>query len=121
VKSFEVLIVENAYVYLWEFNVSPALAADFERYYGPAGTWAQLFSHSPDYIGTLLLKDTTVPGRYLTIDRWRNEDAYLLFRSAYAMQYAELDNECEQLTLDERSLGAFSELRPTKPPAGLPG
>ena len=113
--------MENAYVYLWEFNVSPALAADFERYYGPAGTWAQLFSHSPDYIGTLLLKDTTVPGRYLTIDRWRNEDAYLLFRSAYAMQYAELDNECEQLTLDERSLGAFSELRPTKPPAGLPG
>jgi hypothetical protein len=99
-------------MYLWEFNVSPALVADFERHYGSAGTWAQLFSRSPDYIGTLLLKDNTVSGRYLTIDRWRNEEAYLLFRSVYATQYAELDNECEQLTIDERSLGTFSELPP---------
>ena len=100
----------NTYVHLWEFHVSPAWAADFERHYGPAGTWAQLFGLSPDYLGTLLLKDNTVPGRYLTIDRWRSEDAYRLFRSTYARQYAELDNECEQLTIDERSLGTFNEL-----------
>ena len=102
----------NLHVHLWEFKVSTALTADFERHYGPTGTWAQLFSLSPDYVGTVLLKDSKVPGRYLTIDRWRNEEAYLLFRSTHAKQYAELDNECEQLTIDERSLGAFTELPP---------
>ena len=105
-------MVRNAYAYLWEFEVSQDLAADFEQHYGPTGTWAQLFRRSPDYIETLLLKDNAVPGRYLTVDRWRSEDAYLTFKSAFATQYAQLDNECERLTAGERSLGEFSELSP---------
>jgi len=105
-------IVRNTYTYLWEFEVSPELVVDFEQHYGPAGPWAQLFSRSPDYIETLLLKDNAVPGRYLTVDRWRSEEAYLTFKSAFAAQYAQLDNECEQLTVGERSLGGFSELPP---------
>ncbi|MGH8166635.1 MAG: antibiotic biosynthesis monooxygenase family protein, partial [Woeseiaceae bacterium] len=104
--------VRNTYTYLWEFEVSPELVADFEQHYGPAGTWAQLFRCSPDYIETLLLKDNAAPGRYLTVDRWRSEDAYLTFKSAFARQYAQLDNECEQLTVGERLLGGFSELSP---------
>jgi heme-degrading monooxygenase HmoA len=104
--------VGNAYTYLWEFEVSPEFVADFEQHYGPNGTWAQLFRQSPGYIGTLLLRDNAVPGRYLTIDRWHNEEAYLAFKSTFTTQYAQLDNECEKLTIGERSLGGFSELSP---------
>lgn len=115
--------MRNTYTYLWEFEVSLELVADFEKQYGPAGTWAQLFRRSPDYIETLLLKDKAVPGRYLTVDRWRSEDAYLTFKSAFATQYAQLDNECERLTVGERSLGGFSELSPDSSfsPNPLPG
>jgi heme-degrading monooxygenase HmoA len=105
-------MVRNVYTYVWEFEVSPDLATDFEQHYGPTGTWAQLFRRSPDYLETLLLKDNAVPGRYLTVDRWRSENAYLAFKSAFAAQYAQLDNECERLTAGERSLGEFSELPP---------
>ena len=111
-KSFGVLVVRNTYTYLWEFEVSPELAADFERHYGPTGTWARLFRRSPDYIETSLLRDNAVPGRYLTVDRWRSEDAYIAFKSAFATQYVQLDNECAQLTVAERCLGGFSELSP---------
>lgn len=104
--------MEDAYTYLWEFEVSPESVADFEQRYGPAGAWVQLFRRSPDYIETLLLRDSAVPGRYLTVDRWRSEQAYLAFKSTFATQYAQLDSECEQLTVSERSLGAFSELSP---------
>jgi hypothetical protein len=104
--------VENTYTYLWEFEFSPGLVADFEQHYGPVGAWAQLFRRSPNYIETLLLKDSSVPGRYLTVDRWRSKPAYLAFKSTFATQYAQLDSECEQLTVGERSLGAFSELSP---------
>ena len=104
--------MENTYTYLWEFEVSPELVADFEQYYGAVGAWAQLFRRSPDYIETLLLKDRAVPGRYLTVDRWRSEEAYLAFKSTFATQYAQLDSECEQLTVGERSLGAFTESSP---------
>lgn len=103
--------MENgSYTYLWEFDVSLESQADFERHYAPAGTWAQLFSGSPDYIETLLLKDSEVPGRYLTVDRWRSKAAYVAFRKAFASQYAELDRECERLTISERCLGEFHEV-----------
>lgn len=71
------------YAYLWEFQVDPDFETEFVRQYGPAGTWAQLFRQSPDYIETLLLKDNQVPGRYLTLDRWRSETGYLAFKFAY--------------------------------------
>jgi heme-degrading monooxygenase HmoA len=101
----------SGYAYVWEFQVHPDMAEAFERHYGPAGTWAQLFRNSPDYIETLLLSDKAVPGRYLTVDRWRTEAAHDAFRAAYSQQYEQLDRDCERLTSGERSLGAFAELR----------
>ncbi len=102
--------MQNGYAYLWEFQVTPGREAEFERHYAAEGTWAQLFHRSPSYIETLLLKDSAVPGRYVTVDRWRDEAGYREFRSAFAQAYAELDRNCEQLTVAERALGTFSEL-----------
>ena len=102
--------MEHRYTCLWKFQINPDMEAKFERHYGPTGTWSQLFHLSPDHFETLLLKDDAVPGRYLTVDRWRSEDGYRAFRSAFAAQYVQLDKECEQLTAGERSLGAFCEL-----------
>jgi hypothetical protein len=101
--------MQTGYAYLWEFQVRRGREAEFERHYAAGGTWAQLFHRSPSYIETLLLKDSTVAGRYVTLDRWRDEAGYREFRSAFAQAYAKLDEECEQLTVAERSLGTFSE------------
>lgn len=101
-----------SYAYVWEFLVPPDKEHEFELNYGPTGTWAQLFRESPDYIETLLLKDKAVPGRYLTVDRWRTETAHHAFRAAFSKQYEQLDKACEHLTVEERSLGSFNELPP---------
>lgn len=101
--------MEPGYAYAWEFQVKPGKEAAFEAHYGPAGTWARLFRESGGYIETLLLRDRAVPGRYLTVDRWRSEAAYLAFRSAFSRQYEALDCACEDLTAGERPLGAFDE------------
>ena len=98
------------YVLLWEFEVRPTAAVEFERRYGPDGAWAALFREAPDYIGTALLRDDGQPARYLTIDRWRSRQAYDAFRSANAGRYGALDEECEHLTTSERILGAFTDI-----------
>ncbi|HEX4954067.1 MAG TPA: AAA family ATPase [Thermoanaerobaculia bacterium] len=104
--------------YVWEFEVPPAHSAEFERHYGPAGTWARLFHQAAGYLGTLLLRDLTTPGRYLTVDRWRSEAAYRAFRQRFAQEYEDLDRRCEHLTTSERQLGSFTEPRgPAAPPA----
>lgn len=97
------------YAYVWEFLVRPEQVADFERAYGPQGEWAALFRRAPGYIGTLLLRDASEANRYLTIDRWRSEQDYRQFREQYAAEYRAIDERCERLTLQERSLGIYEE------------
>jgi heme-degrading monooxygenase HmoA len=101
--------MSKAYAYVWEFHVPLDLQSEFEQHYGPDGTWAQLFRRSAGYIETILLKDASTSGRYVTVDRWRDEEAFRAFRSSFSQQYEQLDRECERLTLGEQLLGVFTE------------
>lgn len=106
--------MSSGYSYLWEFQVAPEHQAEFERHYGPSGSWAQLFRRAPGYIETLLLKDHASAERYLTLDRWRDSAAWLAFQSEFADAYAELDRQCEPLTIRETSLGSFDSVGPQR-------
>jgi heme-degrading monooxygenase HmoA len=102
--------MDGHYASIWEFEVSASTEAEFRRYYGPNGSWVELFRRDPAYIEMLLLKDISVPGRYLTIDRWRSLEDYQSFRERVSQQYAALDDICEKLTIRETELGAFIDL-----------
>ena len=98
-----------SYTYVWEFRVSTGLESEFEQTYGPAGAWVKLFKQSLGYIGTILLKDKSLVGRYVTVDRWQDEKSYQVFRSSFSHEYEKLDRECGRLTNSEQLLGLFSE------------
>lgn len=101
--------MDRPYSYVWKFEVADDSIAEFERHYGPEGSWAQLFRRAPGYINTLLLKDRANQGRYLTVDRWQSESAFAHFCDTFAAEYEALDRNCEGLTLAEDLLGEFSE------------
>lgn len=90
--------------------MSPSGVAEFERHYGPAGTWARLFARSEGFIETVLLRDADDSLRYVTIDRWRSAAHLSAFRIRFATEYRELDADCEALTTEERNLGSFVEI-----------
>jgi hypothetical protein len=92
---------------VWEFRVAAGKEADFERHYGPEGTWVQLFRKAAAFIGTELLRDLDVAGRYLTIDRWEDLKSYDLFRDRFADEYSRIDHLLEALTQAETKLGIF--------------
>jgi quinol monooxygenase YgiN len=100
----------RGYVYVWAFRVAAQHRDAFERAYGADGAWTALFAEADGWLGTRLLADRAVAGRYLTIDRWRDEAAYRAFREHFAQRYAALDQDCEGLTEHEESLGSYSEL-----------
>jgi len=89
---------------VWEYDVPEGSVADFERVYGPEGRWAQLFSSSDGFEGTELFVSLSSPGRYLTVDRFRDEASWRRFETKHRDAYLELDAESEGLTLDEREL-----------------
>jgi heme-degrading monooxygenase HmoA len=95
------------FVILWQFDIAEEKIPGFEVAYGPQGLWASLFARSSEYLGTELLKDAYVPGRYVTIDRWRSEDAFRAFRAEHDPDYEELDRACDSLTGVETRIGAF--------------
>ena len=96
------------FVVVWQFAIAEEKVSAFEAAYGPEGSWARLFRGSPSYCGTELLKDAFVPGGYLTIDRWENEEAFRAFRRDRDSAYEELDRACDELTSKETRIGAYT-------------
>ena len=89
---------------VWEYDVSDSSAADFERVYGADGAWAELFASSDGFEGTELFASLSRPGRYLTVDRFRDEASWRRFQVDHRDAYEALDAESEGLTLGEREL-----------------
>jgi heme-degrading monooxygenase HmoA len=102
------------YLIIWEFQIKPGLAAEFELIYGSNGAWATLFRKSPEYLGTELVRDLARPGRYLTLDRWTSREALQQFKEENANDYAALDQQCERLTEAETFVGEFELTTPSQ-------
>ncbi len=98
------------FVIIWEFRIRPERRAEFERHYGPRGTWAELFAQDAAYRGTTLLRDARDGDLYLTLDRWENAAALAAFKAAHGARYGEIDAMCEALTLSERKVGEYEEV-----------
>ena len=96
------------FAYIWTYEVQEGREADFERLYGPNGSWAQFFRKSPQYLGTDLLRDRDKKGRYVTVDRWVSQEAHRAFVSEHREEFAELDGQGEKLTKNEALIGNFT-------------
>lgn len=92
---------------IWEFHIHPSRVAEFERNYGSDGAWAVLFRESKNYHGTILLKDSELTQRYITIDKWEKLEDFENFQLEFQKAYSELDSLCENLTVSEKMLGIF--------------
>jgi heme-degrading monooxygenase HmoA len=92
---------------VWEFIAREGKLAEFERHYASDGTWTQLFRRGAGFRGTALLRDTRLPGRYLTIDSWETAEAHHAMKEKFSREYAQLNLLCEEFTERETHLGDF--------------
>ena len=92
------------FVRVWEYEVPGDQVAAFTVAYAADGPWAELFARADGFLGTELYRDAALAGRFLTIDRWRNEADWRSFLQAFASAYHSLDAELEGLAATERSL-----------------
>lgn len=90
------------FVAVWKFIVNPEKAAEFERHYGPDGSWSELFRKAPGYIRTELYRGDS--GEYLTVDYWETPETFLEFKKAMGEEYAVLDARLEGLAEREEPI-----------------
>jgi catechol 2,3-dioxygenase-like lactoylglutathione lyase family enzyme/heme-degrading monooxygenase HmoA len=96
--------------YVWEYEVVAESVSEFIRHYAPEGTWTRLFRRASGYLGTQLYQDRRQPGRYVTVDHWRDEAGYREFRRAFAAEFEALDRTCAGLTRREAHLGDYERV-----------
>jgi heme-degrading monooxygenase HmoA len=94
------------FVIIWEYKIKPEYRQTFLNYYKSDGEWVRFFRQDENYLSKLLVlsADEEV---YLTIDRWRTEAAYQAFQQQQQSRYKELDEYCEQLTVEEKLIGKY--------------
>ena len=85
---------------------------EFERVYGPEGEWATFFREGRGYIGTELLRDIEIPGRYFVIDRWESREAYDAFVAERREEYMRRVDETGFHYDQELRLGTFENVWP---------
>jgi heme-degrading monooxygenase HmoA len=100
------------FLVLWEYEVKPGSEKPFEKLYGSAGGWAQLFRTDSHYRETRLLHDPARSNVYLTLDFWTSRDSYEKFLASHKTEYRSIDALCEILTVNERRLGAYELVAP---------
>lgn len=96
-----------SYDIIWTYDVDEPDREAFERAYGPEGDWAQLFSRGSGFIEVVLLADAAAPGRYLTIDRWRDEGHFEHFMAQHGEAYVALDGALTGVSGHGTRLGGF--------------
>ena len=94
---------------VWRFTAKAERIAEFEKHYGPQGTWAQLFARAGGYYGTELLREEGVPHSYLLWDMWDSLGDFDRFKKEHSEDYAALDRACEALTVQETKIGVFTD------------
>lgn len=94
-----------SYVIVWTYDVPAEQTDAFIAAYGSDGDWAKLFAKGAGFIGVELCRDG---GVFLTIDRWRSEDAFNAFQAAFGEAYRALDVKLAHLTRSQTRIGAFT-------------
>jgi heme-degrading monooxygenase HmoA len=92
---------------VWQYDVKEESRGKFELAYGPGGPWSDLFARSPGFRGTVLLRDTNNPRRYLTIDNWDSKDHHEAMLAEHNDKYSALDAAFHEWTDSQVEIGVF--------------
>lgn len=92
---------------VWIFKVRPEFLAEFQKHYGPEGSWVQFYNQARGYLGTVLLRDSAHENQFLLWDQWDSLHSFERYRRENDEAFNKLDRQCEAFTLEEKRLGIY--------------
>jgi hypothetical protein len=92
------------FVRVWKYHVPDDRVAPFTRAYAADGAWSELFARAAGFLGTEFYRDAARADRFLTIDRWQDEQSWQSFLIEFGPEYQALDLQLEGLAAAERSV-----------------
>lgn len=95
---------------VWQFDIDPGKAAEFERLYGADGEWTKLSRRSRSFLGSSFLKDIAHEDRYLLVEYWSEMVIYERHMAAFKTAVAGLERQRDRYVRRIEPLGVFSAL-----------
>ena len=93
-----------------EFLVKEEARVQFELAYGPGGAWSKLFARCPGFRGTIVLRDTKNPRRYMAIELWDTEAQREQVLSERKAEHSNLEASFADWTESQTQEGVFRVL-----------
>jgi hypothetical protein len=95
---------------VWQFDIHPGKAVEFERLYGADGDWTKLSRRSRSFLGSSFLKDIAHDDRYLLVEYWSEMVVYERHLAAFQGTVTDLERQRERYVRHIEPLGVFSAL-----------
>ena len=95
---------------VWQFDIQPEMAADFERLYGADGDWTKLSRRSRSFLGSSFLRDIGTENRYLLVEYWGEMVVYEKHLADFGDELQALERERERLVQRMETIGVFTAL-----------
>ena len=95
---------------VWQFDIQPKMAADFERLYGADGDWTKLSRRSRSFLGSSFLRDIGSETRYLLVEYWGEMVVYEKHLADFGDELQALERERERLVERMETIGVFTAL-----------
>jgi ubiquinone biosynthesis protein UbiJ len=95
---------------VWQIDIRPEAAKDFEHLYGADGAWTQLSRRSRSFLGSSFLRDMGSDTRYLLVEYWGEMVVYEKHLADFSDEVETLEKERERLVDRMETVGVFTPL-----------
>src|SRR6478736_6507349 len=95
---------------VWQFDIRPEAADDFERLYGADGEWTKLSRRSRSFLGSSFLKAMGSDTRYLLVEYWGEMVVYEKHLVDFSDELEALEKARQRLVERMETVGVFTAL-----------
>lgn len=95
---------------VWQFDVRPGAAEDFERLYGSDGEWTRLSRRSRSFLGSSFMRDIASETRYLLVEYWSEMLVYEKHLASFTTPLKVLEKQRAALVERIEAVGVFTAL-----------
>ena len=95
---------------VWQFEIQPGRADDFERLHGADGEWTKISRRSRSFLGSSFLKELANPRRYFLVEYWSEMFVYEKHLADFSDQMEELKAKRADMIVETVPFGIFDAL-----------
>ena len=95
---------------VWQFDIQPGKADDFEHLYGADGTWTALSRRSRSFLGSSFLRDIALDTRYMLVEYWSEMVVYEKHFADFSDEVKELEGQRARVMVHMDTVGVFQAL-----------